>query len=76
MVSPLAEPLDPSTVTEILLGGEWVGVQPGSFRVGTLRIGSGGASGESIRNDIWWSAELADGGRCSGPFGAIQAVRH
>ena len=35
------------------------------------------ASGEAIRNDIWFSASLAeDGARFSGPFASIQAVRH
>ena len=76
MVSPLQQPLDPTTVREVLVGGHWLVVEPGSFRIGTLRVGSG-SSGEAIRNDIWFSADLVDGGgRCSGPFASIQAVRH
>jgi hypothetical protein len=76
VVSPLRQPLDPSTVTEVLLGGQWLAVVEGSFQIGSLRVGPG-ASGEAIRNDIWFSAEQAeDGVRFSGPFGSIQAVRH
>lgn len=76
MVAPLPEPVDPGAVSAVLLGGSWVAVQRGSFRVGTLRLGAG-ASGESIRNEIWFDAALEDGdGRLSGPFGALQAVRH
>jgi hypothetical protein len=76
VVSPLQHPLDPATVGQVLVGGHWVPVVVGSFHIGTLRVGAG-ASGESIRNDIWFSADLADGGgRVSGPFASIQAVRH
>jgi hypothetical protein len=76
VVSPLRQPLDPSTVTQVLLGGQWLAVVEGSFQIGSLRVGSG-ASGEAIRNDIWFSADMAeDGARFSGPFGSIQAVRH
>ena len=71
VVSPLQQPVDPATVSQVLVGGDWLTIEPGSFSVGTLRIG-----GESIRNDIWFSAVLVDGGRCSGPFAAIQAVKH
>ena len=71
----MREPLDPSSVEQILLGGQWLVIRVGSFSIGTLRIGSG-ASGETIRNEIWFSAELEGGGRCSGPFAAVQAVRH
>jgi hypothetical protein len=76
VVSPLRQPLDPATVTEVLLGGAWIAVVEGTFQIGTLRVGAG-ASGEAIRNDIWFSADMAEGGaRFSGPFGSIQAVRH
>ena len=76
MVSPLQHPLDPTTVSHVLVGGHWLAVELGSFHIGTLRVGSG-ASGEAIRNDIWFTANLAeDGERFSGPFSTIQAVRH
>ncbi len=76
MVSPLPQPLDPATVTEVLVGGHWLAVEPGTFAIGTLRVGAG-TSGEAIRNEVWFSASLADGsGRCSGPFASIQVVRH
>jgi hypothetical protein len=76
VVSPLQQPLDPTTVSQVLVGGHWLAVETGSFRIGTLRVGSG-ASGEAIRNDIWFTANLAeDGERFSGPFSSIQAVRH
>ncbi|MCU1376011.1 MAG: hypothetical protein JWO68_3297 [Actinomycetia bacterium] len=76
MVSPLQQPLDPATVTKVLLGGQWLAIEVGSFRIGTLRVGAG-SSGESIRNDIWFSATLAgEDDRFSGPFSSIQAVRH
>jgi hypothetical protein len=76
VVSPLQQPLDPATVREVLVGGQWLAIDLGSFRIGTLRVGSG-SSGEAIRNDIWFTGDLADGGgRCSGPFAAIQALRH
>jgi hypothetical protein len=68
--------VDPGNVRSVLLGGAWLEVRPGSFRVGTLRLGAG-TSGESIRNEIWFNAQLDDdGGRLSGPFAALQAVRH
>jgi hypothetical protein len=75
VVSPLPEPVDPQSVTQVLVGGQWLGVVPGTFRIGTLRLGAG-SSGESIRNEIWFSAQLVDGGRCSGPFAALEAVKH
>lgn len=78
MVAPLAEPIDPGSVTQVLLGGAWLAVRRGSFSIGTLRVGAG-ASGESIRGEIWFSALLEgeeDGGRFSGPFATIQALRH
>lgn len=75
MVSPMSQPLDPATVTAVLLGGGWQVVREGSFQIGSLRVGSG-ASGESIRNDVWFSAVLESGERVSGPFLSIAAVRH
>jgi hypothetical protein len=75
VVSPLPQPLDPAAVTRVLVGGHWLTVADGSFRIGTLRVGAG-ASGEAIRNDIWFSADLVEGGRISGPFASIQAVAH
>lgn len=76
MVAPLPEPVDPGNVRSVLLGGAWIEVRAGTFRVGTLRLGAG-SSGESIRNEIWFDAQLeADGGRLSGPFAALQAIRH
>lgn len=72
----MREPLDPSSVQQLLLGAQWVAIREGSFSIGTLRIGSGGSSGETIRNEIWFSAVLEDGDRCSGPFAAVQALRH
>jgi hypothetical protein len=75
VVSPLPTPVDPAAVSQLLVGNQWLDVVPGTFRIGTLRIGSG-ASGESIRNEIWFSADLVAGGRCSGPFAGLQAVRH
>jgi hypothetical protein len=71
----MPEPVDPQAVSQVLVGNQWLDVATGTFRIGTLRLGSG-ASGESIRNEIWFSAQLADGGRCSGPFAALQAVKH
>jgi hypothetical protein len=72
----MQHPLDPSTVSQVLLGGQWLAIEVGTFRIGTLRVGAG-SSGESIRNDIWFSANLAgEEGRFSGPFSSIQAVRH
>ena len=76
MVSPLQQPLDPATVSHVLVGGHWLAVEIGSFHIGTLRVGAG-ASGEAIRNDIWFTASLLeDKERFSGPFSSIQAVRH
>ena len=78
MVAPLPEPIDPANVSQVLLGGTWLPVRPGSFRIGTLRVGAG-SSGESIRGEIWFSALLQgedDGERFSGPFATIQALRH
>lgn len=71
----MQEPLDPSSVEQILVGNQWLTIRPGTFAIGTLRIGSG-ASGEAIRNEIWFNGVLEDGARCSGPFAALQAVRH
>jgi hypothetical protein len=76
VVAPLPQPVDPSAVRAVLVGGTWHAVVAGTFQVGTLRLGAG-ASGESIRNEIWFNAELEDGdGRMSGPFTALQAIRH
>ena len=77
MVAPLPEPIDPATVRQVLLGGTWLPVRPGSFRIGTLRVGAG-SSGEAIRGEIWFSAlqDDVDGQRFSGPFATIQALRH
>lgn len=76
MVAPLSQPIDPAAVRSVLLGGMWHDVRAGTFQVGTLRLGAG-SSGESIRNEIWFGAELEDGsGRLSGPFAALQAIRH
>lgn len=75
MVSPLPQPLDPGAVTRVLVGGHWLSIAPGSFAIGTLRVGAG-SSGEAIRSDIWFSGDLVEGGRISGPFSSLQALAH
>lgn len=65
--------IDPSKVTAVLIGSEWIEVK--TFAIRALEFGEAAQQVATYRGGAAFSVTTADGVEISGPMSALQAVK-